>query len=263
MSAREDLARLLVPPAGEDFTIRQGTIRAFDPATFANEIEYDGLRVENVNVASGLEALTYVPGDVVLLEGWFPGGKKGELGIGSIWIRGRVITPGPDAAQQVIAPMTTSLGRAVAAEVFADRIASVDADDNVISGDTSGGWVSLTGGPQLSGVEIGPTGRALVTVSADVLCAPTGSVGRVEGWMGFEISGATSVSPDIFDTLRVRYTRDADTAGNTAVNVAASRVNLVEGLNEGVHTFKAQYRVIAGAGDEAEFQGRNLTVIAF
>lgn len=72
----------------------QGVIKSWDVETFANTVTVDGVEFRDLPVASGVEALTYQPGDVVLVEKWFPGGRRGELGVGTAWIRGRVITLG-------------------------------------------------------------------------------------------------------------------------------------------------------------------------
>jgi hypothetical protein len=247
----------MVTPPGEDSTIRQGTIRAFDTDTFENVIEYDGLRVTDVPVASGLEALTYVPGDVVLLEGWFPGGKRGELGIGSIWIRGRVITPGATAAQQVIAPMTSSLGRAVSAQVFADRIKSASVAANEAT--SSGTFGDLTTpGPTVT-AEITDARAVVVIVTARIHAGVLGTTSG--GLMGFDVSGASTLSFEQSHAAQnVRFFAD-EGISDTQRASALSLVTAADGLNAGTNTFTAKYAT-GGAGT-ATFQFRNITVIGF
>ena len=66
MSELDDLARLIGPSPGEDIRLVQGVIKSWDPDTFENEVDVDGVIRRNVRVGSGIEALTYQPGDVVL-----------------------------------------------------------------------------------------------------------------------------------------------------------------------------------------------------
>lgn len=285
MSSTDDLAKLLGGGGPAPVQFGQGVLTAWNPANFANKVEFRDGELTNVPVFPGVDALSLKQDDNVALLGipgsWFIMGRidipplaepvaieGGDFIVKAGAIRGldgagnRFFEVRGGTDPEIF--LEKSLISSLALEIFGEAIQSADADANVISGDTSGTWVSLSGGPELQDVSIGASGRALVIVSADVLCAPTGENGRVEGWMGFEVTGATSVAPDIFDTLRVRLTRgDGDVTLHPAVNVAASRMNLVSGLNPGLHTFTAQYRVIATTTDEAEFQGRNITVMPF
>src|SRR5690606_9801344 len=89
---------------------------------FENVIEYEGIRLRNVDVGAGaaIEALTYQPGDLVQLELRFSGGRKGELGIGDVAIRGRRITPGTGAAEKAIGWMTSSLASRLARQLLGE-----------------------------------------------------------------------------------------------------------------------------------------------
>lgn len=170
------------------------------------------------------------------------------------------LLPNGDRGVGVVDPSTSAL---VTLSTLAFGIRSVNTDAEVVLG-TEGIWATLTGGPTVSNVPIGSSGRALVLISADISCAPTGSNTEVEGWMGFEITGATAVPPDVVRSLRVAFRRDADTAGNPGVTTGATRVVLVEGLTAGLHTVEARYRISEDTpADEASFMSRNITVMPF
>src|SRR5690554_1744139 len=155
--ASDDLASVIIRPNVEFAGWGQGVVKAWNPDTFENVIQYRGSQHENLPVASGLEALTYQPGDVVMLSRWKPsdgGGVTLRIGAG-----GRVIVPGSGAAAAVIASLRTDLGRQVALGVFGEAI-HVDTVNGLVSiGDQSSGndWIDLPGspGPTVSDVEIG------------------------------------------------------------------------------------------------------------
>jgi hypothetical protein len=241
----------------------QGTIVAWNPDTFENIIDIDGQRFENVPVASGVEALTYAPGQVVLIEKWFPGGKKGELGLGTAWIRGRIITPGTGAAEQAVAFMTTSLGKAISRSVFAEGILSADEAGSVSTASTS--FVALTGGPELSDIEITATGKAIVLTTAHINSAAIGDTESTHGGvMSFQVTGATSVAPGDFLAVSSGGAKGSGSADafDAAWNRSSS-LTLVEGLNPGLHTFTARYRTRDANSVDTTFFNRNITVFAF
>lgn len=161
--------------------------------------------------------------------------------------------------------MDKSLISSLALEILGEAISSADAPANEVLGDTAGSWVDLTGGPEITGVEVGDSGRALVMTGADISAAPTGENNQVDAFMSFEVSGETSVAPGVYDALRVAHRRgDGDSLLHPSVTAGATRVHLATGLNAGTHTFTAKYRVSTdSAFDEANYLGRNLTVIPF
>jgi hypothetical protein len=252
-----DLARLLVPPQGEDSVLRQARIREFDSTTFENVVEYEGTLLRNVVVGPGanVEALTYQPGDVVILEGWFPGGQKGELGIGTFAIRGRVIEPGAGAAEKTVAFMTTSLAQ----QVLADRVKFESTTAGVTT--ASGSYTALTGGPVIPDVEITAAGKALVGVQAHIFVVNSEAAGRL-GHMSYSVSGATT-----------RSALDANNLTVGALHSNLSNVNRVDGkamawseqtgLSPGLHTFTAEYRASISDSNPITFQDRRLMVIAY
>jgi hypothetical protein len=253
------LARRLVTPPGEDFGVAQATILEFDPLTLANRVEYDGLVIDNAPVKVSMAALAFQPGDVVMLYQWFPGGKRGERGIGSMWIEPPIVTPGEDAVEKIVAAMRSQVGRAIAAEVFADRIHFESADAGQST--TSGSYTTLTGGPVIEDVEVSEAGLLLVGVQSHIFVTNTEAAGRL-GHMSYTVSGATD-----------RTALDANnyTVGATHTNL--SNVNRVDvkgmawsaqsGLNPGVHAVTAQYRVSISDSNAITFQHRRLMVMAF
>src|SRR5690606_11402784 len=122
---------------------------------------------------------------------------------------GRRITPGSGAAQRAIEFMQSTLAKQLSVQIIADRF-KFASDAGVGTVDTDA-WVDLDGadpGPTVTGVEIGPSGKAIVIVTAFMLC-PT----NARGHMAFTVSGATSFTPgtgfnDTFD-FRFRVTGQA------------------------------------------------------
>lgn len=112
---------------------------------------------------------------------------------------------------------------------------------------TSTSYTDLTTlGPQAS-VVIGPSGNAIVSVTAEAMTNSNG----VECYMGFAISGATTVAAND-DQALTSATR------NTGDLPKSSGTFWVSGLNQGSHTFTAKYRTTSGT---ATFADRNITVI--
>lgn len=263
------LARMLVPLRGEDRTIGQAVIREWDPDTFESVVEYDGLMLENLPVGSGLEALTYRSGDVVLIEGAFPGGRKGELGLGSYFIARRIITPGTGAAEQAIAFMQTSLAKSLSAQIFAERIHVADGWG---LGATSNSITWSDGGlgndnPVLTNIEITDAGFALVIVTGEQIIdnvhatVPDGLMGAQ---MSVQITGATTVSPDVFGggaSLENRHKLLGSTSGDWQSIFGGSMV-VPQVLNPGLNTFTAQYRSVFG-GNTIVVANPSIVVIGF
>jgi hypothetical protein len=241
-----------------------GIIRSFDQSTFENVVSVRGTDMLNLLVASGPEALTYVPGDVVTISIWHSRSGRGtatyRIGNG-----GRVIKPGTGAAARTVEFMRSALGRATSEEVFADRITSETALGQVST--TSSTFVSLLGGPEVT-AEIGATGRALVglstQISAQELAVPANTFSNLGGRYGFIVSGATTLPGSNDRSVAMRFLHVAVSSVHS--QVAATRMGsliLVEDLNPGTNTFTAQYAEIGNGAAAASFQDRNLTVIAF
>jgi hypothetical protein len=256
--ASDDLAQIAAAPHQEFAGLAEGIIRAWNPATFESVIDVGGADLPNLPVASGVEALTYVSGDVVILSKWRPHSKRG-IATYRIGMGGRVITPGSGAAAKAVAFMTSALAKNLSAEVFAERIH----DDTV---DTSEGTGSstytdlATAGPTVAGVEIA-TGKALVLISGRIRSEQSGS-GNSESFMSFAVSGASTLAADDSRAASTWVRLSVHPTESHIVDIAMRGTAQVwlTGLNNGVHTFTAKYRTTGAASN---FGVRAMTVITF
>lgn len=209
----------------------QGRILTWSQSTFNNTIAYRGGVLENLPVLSGPDALTYRPNDTVAIMSWSPNG-----GASVHWIMGRVIVPGPGRGEEAIEWMTTELGRRIAAAVFADRI-HADHIDNQGSLTTENTWIdsldfagSPSPGPSIN-MEITESGRAIVFVGAhiQVLDGET-------GWMTCRVDD----EPNPFSGSSTAVVR-CPQGIVSGLGVASVGISLIEGLDAGIHEFKASY----------------------
>lgn len=258
--ASDDLAQVMVNPQSEFVGLAEGIIRSWNPGTFENVINVAGGDIPNVAVASGVEALTYEPGQVVIVSRWRPRSGRGS-GTYRIGLSGRVIKPGTGAAQRAIEFMTTSLGSAVSGAVFADRIFTDEIATQEVTASST--YTDLdTVGPSRSGIEI-ISGRALVFVSGRIRTERSGN-GDSETFMSVEVSGPTPVPPsdDRAASLRVRLSNHTGTGVSHITDIAARGTAQIplSGLAPGTYSFTCKYRT-TGAG--SNFAARALTVIAF
>lgn len=97
-------------------------------------------------------------------------------------------------------------------------------------------------GPVLSGVNVGESGRCIVHMSAGLsqLTLNDGSVGEVQ--MSFKVTGVTSRSAGSTGTLSLGRGQSG-TGGNDIPSGFLGATALLEDLNEGVHTIRAQYQL--------------------
>jgi len=153
----------------------------------------------------------------------------------------------------------------LALTILGEAIRSAETPDEVVATSTSGAFVDLTGGPAVTDVTIGASGRALVIASAALFASPTGQDGEVTCYMGYAITGASTVAASTATAVHLGFTRgDGSASLHPGAEMSASKVSLVDGLNAGLHTFTAKYRVDEfNASDEGAFLFRNLTVIPF
>ena len=114
---------------------------------------------------------------------------------------------------------------------------------------TSATYVDLTTAGPSATVTIRSTGTAIVILTAQAMTANSG----VEAYMGFAVSGATTVAASDAQAL-VSATR------NTGDTPKQSAVFWVTGLTAGSNTFTAKYRS-GTAGTNATFVDRNIIVI--
>lgn len=250
----DDLSRLLAQQPQPGARFGQGTLRSWDPDTFEHVIEWRGLRISGATILSGVDALTWQPGDQVILLGADQSGRRGWTD----WmVLGRAITPGPGAADQAIAPMRTSLAQQIAVAVFAQRVhaAQVDAEVEI----TSSSWQSAPGGPAVSDVEVSEAGVALVTIGARLAVDSFSSTGQ-DGLMSFQVDGPTPIAPDFARSAELTV---VDLGEQVAIGSTTFRQVVLTGLAPGQYSFSARYSTTpGGSGRPAWFEYRSISVIA-
>lgn len=257
--ATDDLAQVLIAPEREFAGFAQGILREWDGNTFSNVVEVRGGTLTNLPVASGVEALTYQAGDVLMLSRWK---LRSGRGIATYWIGqgGRVIIPGTGAAEKAVAWMRGELARQISREVFGEAIHAQG--ENVVSVVDSLSWDDpSTGpaGPEITGVEIGSTGRCLVFISVQFRNLFIDVDGSGEIQMSVEVSGATSRAAGAEGVLS--QGRSFGSA-NFEPSGGIGRAFLVDGLTPGSHTFATKFQLTDDA-TQASVVFPELIVIPF
>lgn len=248
----DDLAPLLVSPKTGAVRYGQGVIISWNQTTFENVVEWNGARLRNLPVLSGTDALTYREGETVGLLGWDPGGRKGSS---SWWILGRLILPGGNNAESVISWMTGSLGQAVAREVISETVHSETADNSVIYNSDTSGFEAVSGGPELSGVEV-VTGKLLVMVTMHCLVQDIAGL-----YLGHRLTGPETVEPEQEQSAFIRGRVETSTVRNPMF--ATTYTNLTPG------TYTVEARALAedvqgiSGVDDVELGVRSLIAIAY
>lgn len=100
-----------------------------------------------------------------------------------------------------------------------------------------------TVGPAVTNVEVGQSGRVLITLTSSLSHASGGIC-----VMGYEFSGATTGSAS--DSFAL--------SGSSPAGLRMSATYVQASLNPGMHTFTAKYRTNGGT---ATFAGRNIIVL--
>ena len=237
--ASDDLASVIIRPDLEFAGWGQGVIEAWNPDTFENVIQYRGSQHENLPVASGVEALTYQPGDVVMLSRWQPtGGGATTLRIGA---GGRVIVPGTGAAEKAVAFMRTALAERLSLEVIRARFHQQVGEHVQVTSSSFDDPDSGDPRPVISDVEI-VTGVAVVWLSGwfTNLNYPIDPPGSGELVMSVEVSGATFKSPSDAQATAVGR---GFSGGDTRPSGRVGSTLIFDDLNPGLHTFTAKYMV--------------------
>jgi hypothetical protein len=234
----DDLTPLLTPGRQPDaMRFGQGIIRSWDPLTARNTVEYRGALLTDLPILGGIEALLLGPGTVV-----------GIAAVGrQLFILGRITVPGsPQAADalnalRIYSGTVTNLGF-TSSTTFTD----LDSPD--------------PGGPVLTDVLVGPSGRVLVFLTAFIADGFTGT-SQSGGDMGVAVTGATTVAVSAVDTLG--FTLYSSDAAQERIDgqLRATALQFIDGLNPGLHTFTAKYA--ARVADPCAFFNRNLTAIPF
>lgn len=262
----DDLMSLLAPPGsghvlqapmgnpGGPAAYGQGKLLAFDTDTFENRVLYRGAELVNVPIQAGPDALTYKEGDVVAVQSFAP-----NRGATTYWIAGRIITPGPGRGVEAIAWMTSELGRAIAAAVFADRVTFDPVDEDGTT-DVASEWVDVSWGGVASpgptiDIDVSASGKAIILSTAKI---HTGA--GATGWMHFEttdLDGNVELPPTTVGAASVRSQLDAFPS-----EVTSTGVTVLTGLTPGPHRLTAKYQGINIAGATIAWSSRVLTGIA-
>jgi hypothetical protein len=270
MFSTDDIAPLIVPTGTAGTRYGLGEIIAWNPDTFENTILWNGLRLTNVRLLGGTDALSYAPGQTLMLMGI---DSSGDAAFTQWIILGRLFTPGTDNAEAIVDFMRGSLAREISAEVFADRIhpaydgANAQRTSETFGDPTNG----AAAGPSVTGIDI-VTGSALIMISAGIEFSTSNNAAnatpRVAGVVGVEISGATSIAPNEEVGVSAQSIKSRSGAAITLVDgivnaTTVTAVYLQTGLNPGLHNFSLKYRKWAAGSDFVNVDQRSLTVIAF
>lgn len=277
MTRPEDSVPFLIPSDRNQVKRTQGVIQQWNADTFENAVAFNGLTAFNVPVASGVEALTYQPGDVVLLEGYAP-----ENATGSWMITGRVISPGSGAAEETISWMQTNLASAITEEiveqllispagqelagfVFSQRIHSDATSNTFQTSSESPNFVSAPDGPVVTNVPISESGRAIVFLSAhqsaDVATFDSDPDGQ-GSYISVEVTGDSSRSANEFNGRLVQLgITDSDENVSTTVLNNGTKIVYFDNLNPGNHNFEMMYTASFGSKVPVSFRDRVITVM--
>lgn len=225
--------------AGQSVGFRQGVVVAWNQATAENIVKLGDALMDNVPVLNTSEASLLIPGDVVMLL----------ISGSTCAVIGRVTIPGTPAAASALAALRTA----------GNSVPTLQSTGSTSFTDLS------TAGPEVT-IPIGPSGRALVTVGANMrFDAARGSAVNTAGAsMSFAISGANTQAASSDRSLLGSIRYDSLQAGGFDTTVAgfldASKQVLVTGLAPGSTTFTAKYRAVTSG--TAQFEDRVITVLA-
>lgn len=217
------------PTGPEDSAWHTGVIQTWDESTQLNSVLVNGVILPNLrSVQSGIGVL-YQPGDVVMIVR-----KQTQY-----FILGKVSAPG-SAAQNQIQSASIGTYETTGSTTFADL---------------------ATVGPTVT-VNIGSSRRCLVLHGAEISCAGNPAGAYIGGAIGFQVSGASSISA-AFGARVTQYSLSASTgAGFQTQTTKASLVTAADGLNSGTNTFTCKY-YSQQSSPVCGFQFRSITVIPF
>lgn len=239
-----DPLKFLAPdPAasGRNVSWRKGVIVTWDRDTAENTVLINGALVENVPILNTSEAAILAAGDVV-----------GLISFGSTWgILGRFTIPGSPEAVTALSSLRTAS-------------TTVTAQDTI----TSTTYVDAVTNPgPVVDIAVGPSGRLLVLVSANLYSAVTiaaGVQGKVDAAMSFALSGANTLAASTLRAVTLAATATINSSAATLdLQGAVTKTVLIEGLNPGLTTITAKYRKgTASTPTQAQFFDRNITAMA-
>jgi len=235
-----DLAPLFTTPAaGKQVGYRQGVIVTWNPNTAENTVLVGDSLLQNMPILNTSEAAILAQGDIVAI-----------LTSGATWgILGRFTIPGSPEAVSSLSSLRTQ----------SDDVPASDSSTSATLTDLA------TFGPQVT-INIGPSGKALVILSAELVFEAPALSGISTGgaYMAYELTGAnTSPAAELRGMhCNVRYNSSQSGGFDTAIGITTgcSRVMMRTGLTPGMTTFTTKYRR-DGTGT-CTFTNRNLTVMA-
>lgn len=233
----DDLAGALPDPSRQPMQpmgYRQGTILSWDPVTLENTVEAGGAVLPNLPVQGISDAVTYQPGTTVSL-----------MVVESTWaIVGTFVRPGTAAAAQAVSMLS--------ARTKAQTI-------NVQESTTSFAWTDLaTPGPAVT-ITIGPSGRALMWLSAKGGWSLVVADVYQGAFMTAQLSGANTLAADLQWAAFIETQHGSTTFATVSTTIGSAYT--FEGLTPGETTFTVKYSVGA-SGRSVDFNRRTLVVIA-
>jgi hypothetical protein len=239
-----DMLKILKPdPAasGRNVAWRKGVIVTWNRDTAENTVLINGVLVENVPILNTSEAAILAAGDVV-----------GLISFGSTWgILGRFTIPGSPEAVTALSSL----------RIASDTITGIDTITSTTYTDAT-----TNPGPVMN-IVVGPSGRLLVLVSANLESNATGTAGntyKVDAAMSFKMTGANTAAASTLRALTLLGDVTITSSASTFLLAGAlTKAVLVSGLNPGLTTLTAQYRKgTAATPTSARFFDRNLTAMA-
>lgn len=148
----------------------------------------------------------------------------------------------------------------IAFGIQADHVSTFQTTSSTSSTDLA------TYGPEVS-VVIGNSGKAKVSLSAYVELpvpkVPANFIRAYGLYMGFQVSGATTVGVNQSYSLGYEMTIDTSSSGEKSsaetMRWSMTRTSLIEGLNPGVNTFTTKYKA-SGLATGVGFGDRSIVV---
>lgn len=231
----DDLARV-INPAGvlQPMGYRKGTILEWDPVYLRNRVDVGGGVLVDMPVLGVAEAATFKVGSTVgcaVVDNDFA-------------IIGRFVRPATAEAADAVSMLSSR----TAAQTI-----------NVQESTTSFDWTDLaTVGPQVT-VTIGPSGRALMFLSAKGGWSLVGANVQQGAFMTAALTGANTQAASLIWVAFIETTH-----GNTTFSTVSATISSAytfSGLTPGATTFTAKYGTGVN-GLSADFNRRTLVVIA-
>lgn len=193
MYGDDDLPVLLIPPAeSPGLRYAQAVILTWNPSNFTGSVQWEGVTIPDVPVLASVQALGFVPDDVVGMLGWNPGG-----GVGSWWIIGKLALPGVDSPDLVVRGSSLIVdGGLLVIEGGGSQIIRDGGNLDVESGgdiNVTGGAVNVTGdfGVVVSGggdILIDSGGGILVENGGDIAVDDDGEIRVTSTSFGREVA---------------------------------------------------------------------------